>query len=585
MSTPNAIPGQERLPARPVVSPEAVARLPRWPLWLLCVAYVLPGFIGRDPWKGDGLAFGVMWQIAQGHSHWLMPTLYGGRVGGGWLAYWLGAISVRAFGSWLGDIGASRVPFVAMLGLTLVQTWYAAYHFTLRDTAQPVQPAFAAPISARSYARAMADGALLSLVACLGLLGRGHETIPELVQLGGFTSLLLGLSLLPSKPLRASATVLGGLLILAASGAPWLALFAALTTAILVARHTAVSKPLLPGLALSAGITAALGVLFILHGESSAQWPSWGALQHFFGTIAWFMWPAWPLAAWAVWRWRESLGEWHVLAPLTLLALATLAAMLAAGNAATLVLALPPAAVLAALAMPVMRRGSLAALDWFSLMFFTLLALVVWVLWLAMLTGFPTKPAANIARLAPGFVAHFSWWPALLSMLATLGWATVVFWRAGRHRHPLWKGMVLSAGGVTVVWVLVALLWLPVLNYASTYRPLGASLAAVLRAQQGSKQTAPCVQTLGLSQPQQSLVGYFSGAALVPGLRGAGCPFALVLRPLRAVAPRDVEHAPEHKHGEIGAMRQAERGVLLWSGHRPGEPDESMSLYGKSAAK
>ena len=585
MSTPNAIPGQERLPARPVVSPEAVARLPRWPLWLLCVAYVLPGFIGRDPWKGDGLAFGVMWQIAQGHSHWLTPTLYGQAVGGGWLPYWMGAISVRAFGSWIGAIDASRVPFVAMLGFTLIQTWYAAYHFTLRDTAQPVQPAFAAPISARNYARAMADGALLSLVACLGLLGRGHETIPELVQLGGFTSVLLGLSLLPANAQRASATLLGGLLILAGSGAPWLALFAALTAAILAVRHTAVSKPLIPGLALAAGITAAIAVLLMLHGESAAQWPNWGALQHFFGTVAWFMWPAWPLAAWAVWRWRESLGEWHVLAPFTLLVLTTFSAMLAAGNAATLVLALPPAAVLAALALPVMRRGSLAALDWFSLMFFSLMALVVWVLWLAMLTGFPSKPAANIARLAPGFVAHFSWWPTILSVIATLGWATVVFWRAGRHRHPLWKGMVLSAGGVTLVWVLVALLWLPVMNYVSTYRPLALRLAAVLREQQGSQQTAPCVQTLGLNQPQQALVGYFSGAALIPGLRGGRCPLALVLRPAHAVAPHDIQHVPEHMDSEIRAMRQAERGLLLWNGHRPGETDENMRLYSKSAAK
>ena len=40
-------------------------RLPRWALWLLCVAYVVPGYVGRDPWKNaDVAAFGVMLDLA-----------------------------------------------------------------------------------------------------------------------------------------------------------------------------------------------------------------------------------------------------------------------------------------------------------------------------------------------------------------------------------------------------------------------------------------------------------------------------------------------------------------------------------------
>ncbi|SCC94136.1 conserved membrane hypothetical protein [Thiomonas sp. X19] len=608
MSSPNTTPGQGKSPARPVVSAEAVARLPRWPLWLLCAAYVLPGFVGRDPWKGDGLSFGVMWQIAQGQSSWLAPSLYGQPVGGGWLPYWLGAASIRGLGPWIGTIAASRLPFIILLGLVLVQTWYAAYHFAQREAAQPVQPAFAAAISRRNYARAMADGALLSLVACLGLLARGHETIPELVQLTGFTGGMLALSLLPTRAVLASVALFFGLLSLAASGAPWLALLTTLTVTLLMLKlgsrkenlevlrnplaATAQQAPE-PGLkqwpilgfALACGATFALGVLVLLHGQSVAHWPSMAAFQHFLGTFAWFVWPAWPLAAWAVWRWRESLGEWHVLAPLALLVLATLAALLAPGNAATLVLVLPPAAALAALALPVMRRGSMAALDWFSLMFFSLLALVVWVLWLAMLTGFPAKPAANIARLAPGFIAHFSWLPALLALLATAGWAALVAWRAGRHRHPLWKGMVLSAGGVTLVWVLVGLLWLPVLNYASTYRPLGAQLASRLRAEHQPGLPAPCVQTLGLSLPQQALMGYFSRVALVPGLRGGRCPYVLIAPPAHNAPASDTRPMAANAQAEQQTLRRAERGVLVWSGHRPGEPDERLNLYRRSSAE
>lgn len=585
MSTPHTTPGHARSRARPVVSAAAVARLPRWPLWLLCIAYILPGFFGRDPWKADGLPFGVMWQMAEGRSSWLVPSLYGQHVGYDWLPYWLGAASIHAFGSWLGPVTASRLPFIALLALALVQTWYAAYHFALRDAAQPVQPAFAAPISVKSYARAIADGALLSLVACLGLLGRGHETLPELVQLAGYSGLLLGLSASESKPGMSAPALFIGLLVLALSGAPWLALFAAVLIALLMFGQGGFPARPLPILGVLFGLAFALGILATVSGTSAARWPNFGAFQHFLGTFAWFAWPAWPLAALAAWRWRESVGEWHVLAPLTLLLLATLTAMLVAGNSSTLVLALPPAAALAAFALPVMRRGSLAALDWFSLLFFSLLALVIWVLWLAMLTGFPAKPAANIARLAPGFDAHFSWLPTIIALLATVSWAAVVVWRAGRHRHPLWKGMVLSAGGVTLVWVLVGTLWMPVLDYASTFRPLGRQLSHALRkhADHGNPAAESCVIPLGLSLAQEALIGYWGHIQFEPEARGQRCAFALVLahRPARGST---LDDAQPQTRAEASAQRQAERQVTLWSGHRPGEPQERFKLYRRTPA-
>ena len=48
-------------------------------------------------------------------------------------------------------------------------------------------------------------------------------------------------------------------------------------------------------------------------------------------------------------------------------------------------------------------------------------------------------------------------------------------WCAGapaRHRHPLWKSLVLPAGGVALCWLLLMTLWLPLLDYARSYRPL-----------------------------------------------------------------------------------------------------------------
>src|SRR3569833_1742880 len=50
-----------RLPA------SATHALPRWGLIALCLLYILPGLIRRDPWKTDDAAgFGIMWTMARG---------------------------------------------------------------------------------------------------------------------------------------------------------------------------------------------------------------------------------------------------------------------------------------------------------------------------------------------------------------------------------------------------------------------------------------------------------------------------------------------------------------------------------------
>ena len=68
------------IPRPALVTERAAKPLPRWILWLFCAAYVLPGLLGRSPWKnGDLIAYGYMDALAQGLSSWSAPTLAGVR--------------------------------------------------------------------------------------------------------------------------------------------------------------------------------------------------------------------------------------------------------------------------------------------------------------------------------------------------------------------------------------------------------------------------------------------------------------------------------------------------------------------------
>ena len=203
-------------------------RLPRLALLLFCLAYVLPGFFGRAPWKNEDIAaFGVMRELAYGAANWLAPQLLGRATGFDALApYWFGALAIQGL-PFLDPAVAARIPFILLLVLALLSTWYAVYYLARSPQAQPVAFAFGGEASPVDYARAIADAGVLALIACLGLAQLSHETTPALAQLG-FTALVF--YAMAASPYRRATKIMGpalGLLIgltgLALSGAPTLA--------------------------------------------------------------------------------------------------------------------------------------------------------------------------------------------------------------------------------------------------------------------------------------------------------------------------------------------------------------------------
>jgi 4-amino-4-deoxy-L-arabinose transferase-like glycosyltransferase len=80
-----------------IVAQAAARRLPRGALLLFCLAYLLPGFIGRDAWKSvDISTLGFVSELAQGSAAWLQPTLMGlAPENPALLPYWLGAWAMQ----------------------------------------------------------------------------------------------------------------------------------------------------------------------------------------------------------------------------------------------------------------------------------------------------------------------------------------------------------------------------------------------------------------------------------------------------------------------------------------------------------
>ncbi len=512
-----------------IVSQEAVRRLPRLALLLFCAAYVLPGLVGREPWKAlDMTSLGYMLSLANGDSAWAHPVLLGTSPElDGLLPYWLGAIVIQCCADFLPPFLAVRLPFIGMVVLTLAATWNAVYNLALSPKAQPVAFAFGGEASPKDYARALADAGLLALIATLGLAQPSHEITPMVVQLCLLSLAFYGVAALPHHRGRAYTALALSVLGLTLSGAPSLALLLALGCALLCQRDTELPHPnentlWLLGLSLlSAAISLQADLWHWRIRPPHATWSEWRTLLRL---VLWFTWPAWPLALWTLWRWRHQWWNHvlhrHLAVPLGLTLLTTTSALITASAERTLLLALPPLAALAAFALPTLQRSVSALIDWFTLLFFSGCALIIWVVWIAVQTGWPAQPAANVTRLLPGFSPSFGWLAFLTALLASLIWLWLVQWRVGRHRAALWKSLVLPAGGAALCWLLLMTLWLPLLNFARSYGPLVRNVNALMG-------PTACVQVHGMSRAQMAAFQYH-GNYRVALLQGPACDWLIV---------------------------------------------------------
>ncbi len=460
-----------------VVTQKAVQRLPRWALLLFCAAYILPGLFGRDPWKNEDIAsFGHMWSLALGQASWLHPNVGGVLpTSGGALPYWLGAVSIEVFSPWMDPAVAARLPFALLLAAILTLTWYTTYHLARTDAAQPLPLAFGGEAEPADYARAVADGGLLALIASLGLLQLGHETTPELLQLAGSVLFLFSMAVAQTRPRKARWAALLSLPVMAASGSPAVAVLMGLVGSLisLLSRQDVMRQHLrwvLASVTLAAGVATALSATGLPGWSWRMAWPdSIGEVPRL---LVWFTWPTLPLAILTIWHWRRQITHRHIAVPLFTALVGLLASVSMGGNERALLTALPSLAVLAAFALPILQRSLGSAIDWFSVFFFSVCGILIWLGYVALHTGAPARTAERIAKLVPGTQPDFSWLALLAALVGTVLWLGLVRWRTARVSHALWKSLVLPAGGVALCWLLFMTLWLPILDQARSYRSL-----------------------------------------------------------------------------------------------------------------
>ncbi|MBI3372295.1 MAG: hypothetical protein HY017_11135 [Betaproteobacteria bacterium] len=523
---------------RPVALPP-----PPWLLALVVLSFVLPGLLGHDPWKGyDAIGIEIVHQMRLS-GDWLVPRVAGEP--------------------WLED-----PPFYHWFALAFATLtgWALPFHEAVRlasGTFVLVACAFlysAARGIAREEDRETAGAAaVLLLIGSVGLIVHAHEAIPDHAALASACAAFAALAHLPRRP-YASGAAFGaalGLAFLSNGLVVPLALFvtASVTWAACASWRTARH---LGALGLAALVLALLAstwpaALSLRFPDLFRSW--WTAatverdfaanLRYFLVITSWFAWPAWPLALWALWSHRGSLAEPRLLAPLVafVLMLAAVSRFTPAQDINALLL-LPPLALLGAQGVAQLRRGAAAALDWFGIMTFTFFAGLLWLGYVAMMTGVPPRVAHNFVKNVHGFVAHFTWLPLVFALSITLAW---IYLLLGTPRDAT-RCVLRWSAGVALLWGLFATLWLPWADYQKSYRNVALQLRSKLPANAG------CVAGRDLGVSQRAAFSYHAGlpSARTRGAREEECGFLLVQG-----RPRDERGAPGAGWIKIGDAGRA----------------------------
>lgn len=538
---------------------QSITRTKAFFLWLLCAIWVCTGLVGHDPWKPeDAYSFGIVYDVLK-YGDWLVPSLAGtAQLDKPPLYYLTAAAFAKLFSPWLALHDGARIASGFYTALTLLFIGLAGREL------------FG---SGRGWA------AVIILIGCLGMLVTAHQMVTDLTLLAGCAMMQYGFTLSQRRPQHA------GMLIGIGVGIGFMSkgfiapmLFLLIAVAMLIFRNWRVqpyySSLILAGLVALPWLIIWPGLLYLHSPQMFTEWAwtnnigrwldylrsgDYDDALYYVRILPWFAWPALPLAAWAVWQARHKV--WHNMEfqlPLTsfLVMLVTLSLVPNIKDIFALPMLLP-LTLLAAAALSTLRRGAANALDWFGIMTFGLLAILMWWGWAGLLLDNGAKITQLLKEYQPGFhptVHTLRFWIALFTTFAWL----VLVWRVGRSMR---RAVTNWAIGVTLIWILAMTIWLPWLDSGKSYRNTAVSL----------KQALPdrykCITSLDVGPTQRAMLQYHAGITTQLGAN-ATCDLMLT-----------------QDHGAYITPVDADQWRQIWEGNRSSDQQERFRLYRRSQAE
>jgi 4-amino-4-deoxy-L-arabinose transferase-like glycosyltransferase len=518
-------------------------------LLLLCAIWILLGLVGHAPWKPlESSSIHIIKNILGGASL-IAPLVSGETFPTIPPLYYLSAAASAKLLS----------PLLSMHdGARLVNTiWLSILLLMVGMTGREL------------WSRGVGRHATFIMIGTIGLVISAHSLSPEVANLACLATGFYALSLAKRRPWRASG-LFGLALGIGFLSFGLMPLFILLSTAFIQPLIFKIwrTKSFAKFLSLSILIASPLILTWVLllkhyYPAMLLNWwqfniDNFTQMNHlyFLRILIWYAWPALPLALLGLWHYRRQLLNKPKFQLMIVFFICTLF-FLGLGGVSKDINALPlllPLVTLGAGSVEHLKRGAAAALNWFGVMLFGLVGVLIWLGWLAMLTGHPTKIKERMQFLSGAYDTYFNWLAFVIALLITIIWMLVCIRTKQTNKSTVTNWAV----GMTFGWSLLMTLWLPLIDSAKSYRQVFTSISKVLPKNYG------CMNSLDVAQPQRLLLDYYTNIELEPfeKTQQLTCDFYLL---------QDVKG--------VGKMQPGQEWKLIWSGKRTADRKEGFRLF------
>ena len=169
------------------------------------------------------------------------------------------------------------------------------------------------------------------------------------------------------------------------------------------------------------------------------------------------------------------------------------------------------------------------------------------------LTALPVVAILSLGGVVLGMITLTGLGLMMSSMLIRLSGGNLLILLFRMPRSP-WRATLRWGLGLTTLWALLAMLWLPWIDYGKSYRGVSAEFARLLGDRPG------CIARRNLGLAQRASLDYFNGIRTVQGERAKSCRYLI-----QQAAPKSTTTLAGWK--------------LLRETSRPGDKKESLRLY------
>ena len=518
-------------------------------LLILCVVWLLMGLIGHEPWKPfESHSISVIKTILDTEEYLVPSASSPNKIINPPLFYLSAAFVAKIFQFILPLHDGARIATGLWMLITFLMMGMTGRELWGKGTGR--QTTFV-------------------LMGTLGLIVSAHTLTPAVSSLAGLATGFYALALSKRRLYRASILLGIGL------GVSFLST-GLLPLSILIA--TCITLPCLFSFWRSKSYLYVLGLSLVVASPFLLIWPilcltfqpeifnAWWLQSldqfkqayylYFLKTLVWYAWPVLPLAVWGFWRYRTQLlnkPKFQLIITFSVVALI----LIGFGAERKEIFALPlliPLTAMAGGSIETLKRGTAGALNWFGLILCGLMSGLIWMGWVAMMTGNPVKVKERLTFLSGMTELSFNFIAVILAIAVSLIWLFTVF----RSQHSNRSSTTNWAIGITCVWTLLMTIWLPMIDSARSYGAVFTQFKNAL-----PKQYA-CITSNHLGDAQRDLLHYYANVKtfVFETEQNLNCDLYLIQDER---GREKVEPGPDWK--------------LIWSGERLNERRESFRLF------